>query len=164
MSGKAQLELITRGEAQTEAIGRAIEKMAAAGDLIGLVGQLGAGKTRMIKGIAAGLGLNSRQITSPTFVLIKEYEGRLRLFHVDAYRLSGGKELESMGFEEIAGQGGLTVVEWADHVADCLPADRLTVTLEIIGPQKRQIRISSEGTVSESLLERIRGYWSGGTE
>ena len=100
------------------------------------------------------------KVRSPTFVLIREHVGRLRLFHVDAYRLSGAGELDSLGFEEILGQGGLTVVEWADHVAEGLPADRLSVRLSIAGSDSRRISLSSGGQGSRALLERLEQEWA----
>ena len=156
----SELEFVTHGESQTQALGRAIGLASRAGDVVGLVGELGAGKTRLIKGVAAGLGVgNGREVRSPTFVLIREHAGRLRLFHVDAYRLSGAGELNSLGFEEILSQGGLTVVEWADQVTDGLPVDRLTLHLTITGVRSRRIILSCGGGRSRTLLERVRQEW-----
>ena len=157
----AGLEFISHGESQTERIGRAIGMAGRAGDVVGLVGELGAGKTRLAKGVAAGLGVeDERKVRSPSFVLIREHAGRLRLFHVDAYRLAGAGELESLGFEEILGQGGLTVVEWADHVAEALPEDRLTLDLTITGKKSRRIRLNCGGRRSTELLQRVRAEWA----
>ncbi len=161
MNDKSELEFMSHSESQTQALGRAIGLASRAGDVVGLVGELGAGKTRLIKGVAAALGVKNRQeVRSPTFVLIREHAGRLRLFHVDAYRLSGAGELNSLGFEEILSQGGLTVVEWADHVADGLPADRLSLHLIITGPRSRRISLSCGGQKSRALLERLGQEWA----
>ena len=161
MNDKSELEFMSHSESQTQALGRAIGLASRAGDVVGLVGELGAGKTRLIKGVAAALGVSKRQqVRSPTFVLIREHAGRLRLFHVDAYRLSGAGELNSLGFEEILSQGGLTVVEWADHVADGLPADRLSLHLIITGPRSRRISLSCGGRQSRALLERLGQEWA----
>ena len=157
MNHKLELEFTSHSESQTQALGRALGLAARAGDVVGLVGQLGAGKTCLTKGLAAGLAVAEKgKVRSPTFVLIREHLGRLRLFHVDAYRLSGPQELTSLGLEEILSQGGLTVVEWADHVADGLPPDRTTLRLTITGPTSRRISMSCGGQRSRTLLERVR--------
>ena len=129
--------------------------------MIGLVGELGAGKTRLVKGIALGLEIAEQEkVKSPTFVIVREHPGRLRLFHVDAYRLSGAAELWALGWEEMLNQGGLTVVEWAERVAQALPTDRLDVELEIAGAQTRRVRMSCGGVESEALLARVHKSWS----
>lgn len=161
MSDKSEMEFVSQSESVTQAFGRAIGLAGRAGDVVGLIGELGAGKTRLTKGVAEGLEVaDEGKVRSPTFVLIREHVGRLRLFHVDAYRLSGAEELDSLGFEEILGQGGLTVVEWADHVAEGLPADRLSVRLSIAGPSSRRISLSCGGQVSRALLERLEQEWA----
>ena len=159
MSEQTELEILSHSEADTEAIGRAIGLAGRAGDLVGLVGQLGAGKTRLVKGIAWGLAVAEKsEVRSPTFVIIREHTGRLRFFHVDAYRLSGPAELWSLGLEEMLSQAGLIVVEWAERVADSLPIDRLTVQIDITGRGSRRIRLSCGGPQANELLGRIQGY------
>ena len=161
MNDKLELEFTSQSESQTKDFGRAIGLAARAGDVVGLIGELGAGKTRLTKGVAGGLEVSEQgKVRSPTFVLIREHVGRLRLFHVDAYRLSGAGELASLGFEEILSQGGLTVVEWADHVADGLPADRLSLHLSITGPNNRGISVSCGGPGSRALLESLSQEWA----
>lgn len=162
MSDRLELEITSQSESQTQAFGRAIGLSARAGDVVGLEGGLGAGKTRLTKGLADGLGVvEGGKVRSPTFVLIREHVGRLRLFHIDAYRLSGAGELDSLGFEEILGQGGLTVVEWADHVSVGLPTDRLSIRLSITGPSSRGIRAScGQGERSRAFLERLSQEWA----
>ena len=157
MIEQTELELVSNSEAETQAVGRAIGRASAAGELIGLLGELGAGKTRLVKGIALGLEVaESSEVKSPTFVIVREHAGRLRLFHVDAYRLSGAAELWAIGLEEILAQAGLVVIEWAKHVADSLPVDRLTVELGITGPNSRRIRLRGGGPRANELLGRIR--------
>ena len=156
MSQQAELELLSNSEADTEAIGRAIGLAGEADDVIGLIGELGAGKTRLVKGIALGLEVRDhREVKSPTFLIVREHPGRLRLYHVDAYRLSGAAELWALGLEEMLNQGSVIVVEWAERVADVLPSDRLSVELEIVGSNSRRIRMSCGGTGSKALLGRI---------
>ncbi len=158
MTEQTELELISQSEADTEAIGRAIGLAGKSGDLIGLVGEVGAGKTRLVKGIALGLEVaESNEVKSPSFVIIRGHEGRLRLFHIDAYRLNGATELWSLGLEEILSQAGLTVIEWSERVADSLPVDRLTIQIDITGPNDRRLRLRAGGTQASKLLGRIQG-------
>ena len=159
MTEQTELELISQSEPDTEAIGRAIGLACKAGDLIGLVGELGAGKTLLVKGIALGLEVTeSNEVKSPSFVIIREHEGRLRLFHIDAYRLNGPTELWSLGLEEILSQAEMVVIEWVERVADSLPIDRLTVRIDITGPSRRRLRLRAGGTQANELLGQIRGH------
>ena len=155
------MEILSNSEAESEAIGRAIGVSVTAGDVIGLLGELGAGKTRLAKGIALGLEVTEHEeVRSPTFVIVREHPGRLRLFHVDVYRLNGAGELWGLGWEEMLNQGGLMIVEWAERVAQALPVDRLTVELEMAGANSRRVRMSSGGSESKDLLGRICQRWS----
>lgn len=161
MSQQMELKILSKSEAETEAIGGAIGTSARAGDVVGLTGELGAGKTRLVKGIAKGLEIvEYEKVKSPTFVIVREHPGRLRLFHVDVYRLSGAAELWTLGWEEMLNQGGLIVVEWAERVAEALPSDRLNVELAIAGADSRNVRLSCGGAESKELLARIRKGWS----
>lgn len=147
----------SRSVNETLAIGWAIGSGLAAGDVLGLVGPLGAGKTQLVKGIAAGLGAaDLRKVTSPTFVLVNEYQGRLLLFHVDAYRLSGGRELEAIGFDELCcTEGAAVVVEWADRVADVLPERMLQVRIEVAGPTQRRLTFQASGGAGAGALASV---------
>jgi tRNA threonylcarbamoyladenosine biosynthesis protein TsaE len=119
----------TDSPAQTRAIGRALGSAAKPGALVALRGPLGAGKTQLAKGIAKGLGVRS-VVNSPTFVLMNEHAGRLRLFHVDAYRLEDPAEAYAAGlFDERQAQG-VTVIEWADRLDGWLPDERLEIEIE----------------------------------
>ncbi|MCC7495252.1 MAG: tRNA (adenosine(37)-N6)-threonylcarbamoyltransferase complex ATPase subunit type 1 TsaE [Fimbriimonadaceae bacterium] len=115
-------------EAATVALGRQLGRVAAAGDVIALLGPLGAGKTTLMHGLAAALGVVG-PVPSPTFVLLRQYQGRLALAHADAYRLGDAQEAWSIGLDELLPGDGVTVVEWADRIASLLPAETLTVTL-----------------------------------
>ena len=142
MSEKTELEVFSHSEAETEALGRAIGLAGRGGELVGLVGELGAGKTRLVKGIALGLGLKAGQVRSPTFVLIREHQGRLRLYHVDAYRLENSGQLENLGFDEIAAGDGLVVVEWADRVWELIKQyEPMEIHLEHASETQRTIRL-----------------------
>jgi tRNA threonylcarbamoyladenosine biosynthesis protein TsaE len=127
---------------QTESIAGELAKLVGPGDCIALDGPLGAGKTQFVRGLAAGLGANPRAISSPTFVLLNIYKGgRLPIFHLDAYRVSGPADLESIGFTELLEQNGVVVVEWASRVAEILPTKRINVTIEVLGESDRRLMI-----------------------
>ncbi|ROR03063.1 tRNA (adenosine(37)-N6)-threonylcarbamoyltransferase complex ATPase subunit type 1 TsaE [Desulfosoma caldarium] len=123
------------------AFGRAIGERLVSGDVVALWGELGAGKTLLTRGIALGLGIPAETaITSPTFTLINEYEGRLRLYHMDGYRISDPEELETLPWREALFGHGVAVVEWPERLGSLLPAARLDVFLEILGPTSRRLR------------------------
>jgi tRNA threonylcarbamoyladenosine biosynthesis protein TsaE len=123
-------EHVTESAAETRALGAALGTLARPGTLIALVGPLGAGKTQLAKGVAAGLGVRG-VVNSPTFVLMNEHAGRLRLFHVDAYRLGDPEEALAAGLLDERGADGVTVIEWADRLDGWLPLDRLDVELQV---------------------------------
>jgi len=127
-------------EDDTERLGRAIALLVEPGVVIGLVGPLGAGKTRLVRAIAEAQGVDPTAISSPTFVLIHEYEGRLPIYHFDAYRLETPQAFEDLGVSEYFGLGGLCLVEWADRVRGLLPPDCWMIALEPTGPTNRSVR------------------------
>ena len=117
------------GPEMTRAIGRALGRAATPGSVLALSGELGAGKTQLAKGVASGLGVDS-VVNSPTFVLMNEHVGRLRLFHVDAYRLGDPEEALAAGLLDDRAAGGVVVIEWADRLDGWLPDDRLDVRID----------------------------------
>lgn len=144
---------------QTRAIGRALGAVALPGTLLALVGPLGAGKTELAKGVAEGLGVAS-VVNSPTFVLMNEHAGRLRLFHVDAYRLNDPEEAFAAGVLDDRAAGGVTVVEWADRLGTWLPRERLELTIQpdAADADRRRIGWRASGAdhirLAEALLAR----------
>jgi tRNA threonylcarbamoyladenosine biosynthesis protein TsaE len=125
---------------QTAAFGRALAVEARPGDVWALTGDLGAGKTHFVQGVAAGLGSNAA-VTSPTFSLLHEYPGgRLPLFHFDFYRLRGASEALALGLDEYLAAGGLTVIEWAGKFPDLLPAATVWLDFAVSGDDVREIR------------------------
>ena len=128
-------------EAGTRALGLSIADAAEPGDIIALIGDLGTGKTALTKYIAEGLGIKE-EVISPTFTIVREYRsGRLPLFHFDVYRLSGPEEFIDAGAEDYLEDSGLSVIEWADIVADVLPPDALVVMIEYADEGKRKVTI-----------------------
>ena len=143
--------------AVTEALGQRLGEGLFPGAVLGLIGPLGAGKTHLVRAIAEGLKIpDSRVVSSPTFVLIQEYSPRLPIFHFDAYRLSGPRELFDLGVHEYFEAGGVCLIEWADRVAECLPPEHLQITLHITGPTSRRLTFEGRGTQYMELLKRMK--------
>ena len=134
--------MISNSVEETIKIGSKLAKRLKAGDVVALVGELGSGKTVFTKGIAQGLGVkNARYVNSPTFVIIKEYRGKVPLYHFDLYRLDSPSSLDSLGWDEYFYGGGIAVIEWADKIRKLLPPRRIEVRLSIVGERKRKITI-----------------------
>lgn len=140
----------------TESFGRIIGRSLAGGETLAISGELGAGKTALVRGIAAGLGTPSNQVTSPTFVLIHEYEGRLPLIHVDLYRLRSAAEAEGIGLQEYFQGNIVTAIEWADKFPDVLPVDRLNLSLEYKTPTARIAHMIAHGPRANTLLAALK--------
>jgi tRNA threonylcarbamoyladenosine biosynthesis protein TsaE len=132
--------VVTRSTEETIALGRRLGRVARPGDLVCLWGDLGAGKTQLAKGFALGLGIDAT-ITSPTFILMAEYPGRIPLFHVDLYRLADAADALAGGVIDDRQADGLTVVEWPDRMGDVLPAARLDVRIDGSADEPRTIAI-----------------------
>jgi tRNA threonylcarbamoyladenosine biosynthesis protein TsaE len=124
----------------TAAAGEALGRDLTAGDVVALYGELGAGKTCFVQGLARGLGVTSHA-TSPTFVLVNEYRGRLPVHHVDAYRTGSLAELIDLGLLDLMGGDGVTVIEWADKAEPLLPARTVRVSIEGVGDEPRTLTI-----------------------
>ena len=131
---------VTRSEDETHAVARVLAATLAAGDVVLLSGTLGAGKTAFVRGMAAGLGIDPGEVSSPTFTLIHEYRGgRLILYHADLYRLDGAAT-DDLGLEEMGAADGVLAVEWPERLAHDMPA-AIPVTIEITGDTDRRIKI-----------------------
>jgi len=125
------MKTTTTSAEHTRALGAALGAVLRPGDVVALAGDLGAGKTTFAQGVARALGVVDR-VTSPTFTIVHEHDGRIPLAHVDVYRLESLGELYDLGFEEVVDDRRVTLVEWGDMVARALPTDRLTVRLELV--------------------------------
>lgn len=150
----------TNAPEETAELGRLIGEEALPGLIVTLSGDLGAGKTAMTKGIAAGLGVPKPEyVTSPTFTIHKVYRGRLGLDHLDFYRLEGEGQLEDLGLEETLGGEGVSVIEWPDNFFTALGPDRMDVRISVLGEEKRSIVVKWSGPVAsavgEALLARV---------
>lgn len=123
-------------------------------DVVALVGELGTGKTQFIKGLVAGVGIRKpTYVSSPSFTLINEYEGRIPFYHIDLFRLKTEKEAEELGLEEYWGGEGITAIEWADKIPFLLPKELLWIQICYTGKQTRSIEIVGKGKRYEELLK-----------
>lgn len=135
-----KLRYESRSPEETQRLGEALGRRLKAGDVVATIGELGAGKTCFLQGLARGLGV-TETATSPTFVLINQYRGRLPVYHVDAYRTTSLAELLDLGLEELFYGEGVTVVEWADKLLPLLPPHAVTVRISGLGDEPREIVI-----------------------
>ena len=143
----------TRSPEETAALGRRVGEVCPAGTLLALVGDLGAGKTRFVKGLAAGLGIREDEVTSPTFVLMNLHPGRLPLAHFDLYRLEA-VDLPSLGFYDVRDEG-VVVMEWADKVDEKLLGDHVRVEFAFTGETSRRLIFHARGERSGKLLQSL---------
>lgn len=158
----AQVELRSNSPAQTLEIGTRLGALLRGGELIALCGPLGAGKTQLTKGLALGLGVSEgTPVVSPTFVLLRGYQGRLFLNHLDVYRLRDLRELEAIGFDELRGQpDGVVVVEWADRFPELVSQSTLTIELDHGDVHTRRIDISVADPALRGALPGALQDWA----
>jgi len=147
-----EFKVTTRSEMETIEIAQNFESEKFPNMIICLDGELGSGKTMFTKGIANALGIKE-SITSPTFSIIKEYEGELPLYHMDVYKLDGNTE--GVGIEEYFTKGGVVVIEWADSIKDILPEERLHIKFKVIDENKRVLILTPYGKQYEELCEAV---------
>jgi tRNA threonylcarbamoyladenosine biosynthesis protein TsaE len=148
--------VISRSEADTDRLGRKLGELLPAGAVVGLNGPLGAGKTRLVQGIAAACGHDPRNVVSPTFTLVQEYRGSRPVYHFDVYRLRDDDEFLNLGPDEYFYGDGITVLEWAERVAACLPPERLEITIRPVDENTREFTLSSvDGAAYDELLRQI---------
>lgn len=154
------LECHSHSAEQTISLGMRLGEQLQPGDLLLLQGDLGSGKTHLVKGIAQGLGADAL-VTSPSFVLINEYPAGprwpgLRIYHIDLYRLQHPAELQGIGIEEIWSGQDICLIEWPERAADALPAAHLTVVLRYVGENGRLVHLFARGTRYQQLVDDFR--------
>jgi tRNA threonylcarbamoyladenosine biosynthesis protein TsaE len=154
---KGSFEVISRSPTQTQRIGMRLGELLQPGDVVGLEGDLGAGKTTLAQGIASGWG-SYDSVTSPTFVLVNVYRrlDQNQLFHLDAYRLSGPEEAIDLDIDALLAQGPL-LVEWADRVKDALPDEFMWIKMKLINDEQRDFIVHASGERHKYLLQKLRG-------
>lgn len=142
-------KLVTHSPEETFSFGRQFATSLGPGDIVGLTGGLGAGKTCLIQGICRGLGIEKHDVVSPTFILINEYQGRFPVYHFDFYRVNRPEELLNLGFEDYLDGSGICLIEWADRMKNSLlPLDWVEINLTIIEQNTREITIVYHTTSS----------------
>lgn len=151
------MEIYCRDSAATEALGQLLGSLAADGDVYCLTGGLGAGKTLLSRGIAAGLGADVAEVNSPTFAIMNVYNGRRQMRHFDLYRIKGADELYNTGFGEYCGGDGVTVIEWGELFLDELPEEYLHITIEHAGAGRKVI-FAPHGARYEKLCREVEKH------
>ncbi|HEX8100001.1 MAG TPA: tRNA (adenosine(37)-N6)-threonylcarbamoyltransferase complex ATPase subunit type 1 TsaE [Actinomycetota bacterium] len=159
------LELSTGSPEETQAVGEAVAGALGAGDVVSLTGDLGAGKTTFVQGVAKALGVGDH-VVSPTFTLVREYAGAFPVYHFDVYRLDRLQEVLDLGFEEILDAGGIVFIEWGDAIETILPDDYLQVELTIPEGEdsKRRVDLWARGMSWARRWEKVTSAvsrWSG---
>ena len=153
------LEFVSRSPDQTQRLGARLGALLKGGEVVCLEGSLGAGKTCLAQGIGRGWGV-SQTITSPTFVLVREYtrpETAARLYHIDLYRISGAAEARTLGIEEMLGDAhAICVIEWAERGRSMIPEEHLWLTLELVDATRRTINLVGQGIRHEALVQAFR--------
>ena len=151
------LTITTESDQDTILVGQEIGALLLEGDVVGLAGELGSGKTWLTKGIAVGFGVNPKTIvTSPSFTLVNEYQGRATLFHMDIYRLGTLDEALSAGIEETLHSGGVVVLEWADRWPEILPEHTLRIDLLILDDHRRRIILYGRHARAMEIIAQLR--------
>ncbi|MFM8552307.1 MAG: tRNA (adenosine(37)-N6)-threonylcarbamoyltransferase complex ATPase subunit type 1 TsaE [Nitrospiraceae bacterium] len=146
---------VTRSAAETERLGHATGLALRGGETLALSGELGSGKTVFVRGLAAGIGAPPRAVSSPTFVLIHEYQGRLRLVHADLYRIEQESELRHLGISDYQNDRTVLAIEWAEKAGSELPQDRLEIRLDHVTPTSRSIAMQATGPAAQACLGRL---------
>jgi len=152
-----EVTLVTAAAEETRRLGERCGRLLRTPMVIYLIGDLGSGKTVFVQGLARGLDVAADYaVTSPSFTLINEYPGRLRLFHIDLYRLSAHTDLDDLGLTEILHGEGVAAVEWADKLTDYAVAERLEIRFEFEDDDRRRLRVVAYGQASLILLKALR--------
>lgn len=148
------LKIKTNNAKETEQLGRLIGESLIGGEIIAMTGDLGAGKTTMTKSIAKGLNIDEH-ITSPTFTIVNEYDGRLKLFHFDVYRIGDIEEMYDIGYEEYFYSGGVCIIEWANLIEEILPKNTINIEIYSLDENKREIMITGKGDKFNHIVKEL---------
>lgn len=148
------LEITSRSVEDTKNLGFKLAKLLKPGDIICFEGDLGAGKTAFTQGIAHGLGIDD-YVTSPTFNIIQEYQGRIPLYHMDVYRINDVEEMEDLGYEEYFFGRGVVVIEWAEKIKEIIPREKLWIKAEVLGQNVRKFTLKPYGDRYLTLVKEL---------
>ncbi|MDO8730654.1 MAG: tRNA (adenosine(37)-N6)-threonylcarbamoyltransferase complex ATPase subunit type 1 TsaE [Candidatus Omnitrophota bacterium] len=140
------MEAISHSVEETEQLGVELAKSLRSGDVVTLIGEIGAGKTTFVRGLALGLGVAAGSVASPSFVLVRQYtSGRMPLYHADLFRLENLPQAANVGLEECYEAGGVTLIEWANKVPGVLPEQFLEIRFEAMDPESRRLTLQPHG-------------------
>lgn len=153
----ASTRLVTRSARATHALGARLGRLLAPGDVVALVGDLGAGKTQLVRGACAGAGVRPEDVSSPSFAIVATYAGRIPVHHADLYRIADEDELYATGFGDLVGGEGALLVEWADRIPAALPAEKLTIRLahDARRPDVRHVQVEGIGERHAQLARKL---------
>ena len=152
---KAVWEYVSGSEEETRTLGERMVHCLKPGDVVALSGELGSGKTTFIQGMAVGCGIEPRMVKSPTFVIHREYPGRLPMAHVDAYRLTGAAEVAWLDLDLIFSPDKVTVIEWAERFEELIPQQALRLELAHVSAKRRRIRLTSDNTRTKEVVHGL---------
>lgn len=150
------IQVVTETEEATSLLGRQLGEILVPGAVLALIGDLGAGKTRLVQAIAVALDVPLELVNSPTFTLVQEYPGRIPLRHCDTYRLRDPDEFQDLGLDELLSTDGIALIEWADRVIHLLPRDLLRIEIRILSETTREFQITASGRMSRLMLEDLK--------
>ena len=156
---RSRMNVVSESEADTKQFGKLLAISLFPGAIVGLVGDLGSGKTRIVKAVAEGLGVEPEEINSPTFTLIQEYSGRLILKHCDTYRLRDPKEFVDLGLDELLAEDTVALIEWADRVMPYLPSDVLTILIDATSIHSRTFQLDAGGKSSQRIIDDMDSFF-----
>lgn len=149
------LNFISHSPDQTKDLGNRIGQLVALGDILLLSGELGSGKTCLTQGVALGLGITD-YVTSPSFVLMREYHGRLSMYHVDLYRLDNNEEIVNLGLDDYFYDRGISVIEWAEKGLTVLPVEHLLIKISYLSDTARCLKLIPHGNRYQELISKLR--------
>ncbi len=149
-------ELVSNSPSETSGFGKRLGKLLLPGDFVALVGELGAGKTQFVKGVATGLKISSSDlITSPTYALLNIHKGRIPLYHFDLYRLNDVEDVAELGFEEYFSGDGASIVEWAERLGNLLPQENIVIQFKVDDAERRILRFLPTGPRARELVRNL---------
>ncbi len=151
---QAERSIISHSPSETLALGAALGGLLQGGDFVGLIGELGAGKTVLVRGVAQGAGVNRAEVSSPSFAIISAYRGRLTLYHADFFRLRDYDEVYATGFTDLPGSDEAVLVEWLNRVPRAAPPELIVLYLESLGAEQRRIVARAVGVRYVEILEK----------
>ncbi len=160
-----EFTFISRSPQETIRCGRMLGSAVQPGSIIGLMGELGSGKTCFIKGLAAAIsGVSEDEVTSPTFTFLQEFSGSVPLYHFDLYRLSSAEEIHDLGFDEYLYGQGVSVIEWADRAEHALPRECIAICISLIDETSRRLVFTAHGEKHTEILQELQAKLGGGNQ